>query len=286
MDETQRNQLLKEPPALRDHIRYSIQSNNWCSRIAKLGKDELKQASVVLFVISDCASNESDRSIKPCLILNKRSSHVRQAGDLCCPGGGLNWITDNLFATFLRLPGAPLGSRHTWRETNNKHHIRKKNIRSNLSILLGAGLREAWEEMRLNPFRFKFLGLLPEQPLVMFRRVIYPVVGWASPQQYTPNWEVERIVSITLRNLLNPEHYGRFLPVSASGHKADGRSLQHNSFPCYIHDGIRGRELLWGATYRITMEFLKMVFDFNPPENNSLPVIERQLDEAYMNGSR
>jgi len=286
MDETQINLLLNEPSALRDHIRHSIQSTHWHRRISALERDELKQASVVLFVISNCASGSSNGFVEPCLVLNKRSSQVRQAGDLCCPGGGLNWMTDNLFAKFLRFPGAPLGSRHIWRFIQKDNSIRQKNLRANLSILLTAGLREAWEEMRLNPLRFTFLGVLPEQPLVMFRRVIHPVVGWASPQSYTPNWEVERVVSITLRNLLNPSRYGRFLPVAASGHKTDGHSLQHNSFPCYIHDGQRGRELLWGATYRIALKFLELVFDFNPPAGNSLPVIERQLDEAYMNGSR
>ena len=45
---------------------------------------------------------------EPCLILNKRSDKVRQAGDLCCPGGGIEPRLDTWLARLLTLPCSPL----------------------------------------------------------------------------------------------------------------------------------------------------------------------------------
>ena len=49
---------------------------------------DYRKASVVLFLVGDCPA-ESGARPETCLILNKRSARVRQAGDLCCPGGGI-----------------------------------------------------------------------------------------------------------------------------------------------------------------------------------------------------
>jgi hypothetical protein len=42
---------------------------------------------------------------------------------------------------------------------------------------------------------------------------------------------------------------------------------------------------LWGVTDRIVTLFLELIFKFNAPEINSLPVIHRILDERYLYGS-
>ena len=65
-------------------------------------KDESAQISAVLFLLGPGTDG------KPVLILNKRSRHVRQPSDLCCPGGGVRPALDSFLARWLRLPAPPL----------------------------------------------------------------------------------------------------------------------------------------------------------------------------------
>jgi hypothetical protein len=148
--------------------------------------------------------------------------------------------------------------------------------------LLAASLREALEEMRLNPLGVRFLGPMPSEGLWMFRRVIYPMVGWLPRQRrFLPNWEVDRIVFVPIRRLLQPEWYGIFrLPYD--GYGDPGMS---QGFPCFYHQDEAGSEVLWGATYRIVTVFLEMVFGFRPPEGPGLRVIERGLEKGYWQGA-
>jgi hypothetical protein len=44
------------------------------------------------------------------------------------------------------------------------------------------------------------------------------------------------------------------------------------------------RELLWGATYRIIMNFLTSVMDFVPPDFSRLPVLAGRLKGSYITG--
>jgi hypothetical protein len=138
--------------------------------------------------------------------------------------------------------------------------------------------------MRLNPFGVRFLGPLPVERLVVFRKEIYPFVGWVGkPQCFRPNWEVEDLVYLPIAQLLDPTNYARLqyrintsdtrLPKGAAG-----------EMPCYLHRGPNGSEVLWGATFRITMRFLAIAFDFQPPTAARLPVVVRDLDDTYVNG--
>lgn len=268
--------LLENPAELTERIQRKIGALGLHEELTDTPPAGLKNASVVLFLVSRCV-DEQGRP-EPCVILNKRSPQVPQGGDLCCPGGGISLRRDAFLARLLYLPGSPL-RRWPWRQ--------RRHGGGALNVLLAAGLREAWEEMRLNPLRFNFLGMLPQQHLVMFDRVIYPLVGWASPQPLRPNWEVARIVHVPMRKLIDSHCYGRFRPIVAgtSGH-GSVRPLRQDDFPCFMHDDENGRELLWGATYRITQSFLNLVFDFTPPDIDRLPLASRRLDESYMNGSR
>ena len=279
MEDQSRSALFDSHPSLINHLREQLGALS-PSELAGMDSDKLKRGSVVLFIISPCAGPGGQ--LEPCLILNKRSDKVRQAGDLCCPGGGLSLGLDRTLAHLLKLPGGPL---HRWESWPfwQKHHTESSRT---LALLLAAGLREAWEEMRFNPFRFTFLGMLPKQQLVMFDRVIYPLVGWATQHTLKPNWEVERIISIPIRKLLDPRQYGRFRPMVAASGNGDVQQLRHDDFAGYIHEDDHGREMLWGATYRITQAFLSKVFDFSPPEKAELPVVHRHLDHSYLNGSR
>jgi hypothetical protein len=273
--------LLADPAALKKRIERKMGESGVHESLIDMPDAQQKRATVVLFLLSLCPSDQNSGLLEPCLILNKRSTQVRQAGDLCCPGGGISWRKDRFLGKLIGLPGSPLKSRYRPAHGNRSPGL--------LNVFLAAGLREAWEEMRLNPLRFSFLGLLPQQSLIMFDRVIHPIVGWVSPGRLTPNWEVARIVHVPLRNLLDPRRYGRFrpsMPGSGDDGDEDGMRLRAYDFPCYIHRDEYGSEMLWGATYRITQDFLEMIFDFVPPDIEQLPLAKRSLDPSYITGSR
>lgn len=262
-----------------DRIRHSLDGNGLQTGWGRnLGRGDIKE-SAVLFLLTHHQSEEG-RQAEPCLLLNKRSQKVLQPGDLCCPGGGIE-PQDRLLSRVLRWPFSPLRKWPAWDRW--KRHS-SESI-DGLSMLLATALRECWEEMRLNPFKVSFLGPLPIQKLVMFKREIYPLVGWV-PQGQTlvPNWEVERIVHLPLRRLLEGRHYARYRLTFDT---RQGVSHRKEDFPCFIHNGRGGEEILWGATFRIAMDFLRLVFGFQRPDSGEeAPVIHRRLDDVYLNGSK
>jgi 8-oxo-dGTP pyrophosphatase MutT (NUDIX family) len=258
-------------------IREKLNGNGLSTDWRVPDKHTQKGGSAVLFLLSrHCFDGQ--RHLEPCLILNKRSQRVLQPGDLCCPGGGVEPL-DRLLSRVLRWPFSPLFGWPPWRRWQAKD----PQLARGLSLMLGAGLREAWEEMRLNPLRVTFLGPLQVQPLILFNRSIYPLAGWVSSVKgLQPNWEVERLVLIPLRHLLEPHRYGRYrLYYAAQG----GERQRQEDFPCFIHQGRQGREVLWGATFRIAIDFLERVYGFQPPHPDTVPVVTGRLDRAYMNGS-
>jgi hypothetical protein len=213
--------------------------------------------------------------------LNKRSQRVRQPGDICCPGGGIEPRIDLILARLLRLPASPL---KRWLHYADWRLERPEELRR-LGLLLATALREGFEEMRLNPLAIDFLGGLPPEPLIMFRRVIQPLVVWVGRQQrFNPNWEVERVVKISIKDLLNPERYICYRLSMPSPHQAAAVG-DHLDFPAFRFATPYGTEILWGATFRITMGFLNTVFGFKPPELEASEVVERDLPPQYMTGS-
>ncbi len=238
---------------------------------------DLRQVSAVLFLLG------AGPGKGPTLILNKRSQHVRQPGDLCCPGGGVSPSIDHLLAKWLRLPGTPLSrwaQKIRWRPYHQPD-------RSKLALLLATALREGFEEMRLNPFGVSFLGPMPAQRLVMFKRAIYPLVGWVNRQRhFFPNWEVDKIIRIPVAALFDIGNYARYRISFKVGPKGMP-DTPYRDMPCFVHRQNGQDELLWGATYRITEQFLATVFGYAPPSMASLPVIHRRLDQNYLlRGSR
>jgi hypothetical protein len=237
-------------------------------------------ASAVLFLLG-LMGGENRFSSEPCLILNKRSLKVKQAGDLCCPGGSISLPLDSFFAKLLYLPGSFLSNWPYWHKWRKEQHRQARK----LALLFATSLREGFEEMRLNPFRVKFLGPLPPQQLVMFERVIYPMVCWISGQKrFSPNWEVEEVVYIPLKNLLMHSNYARYRLNIKTQHGNEKNSIVKD-FPCFLHEHNDGVEKLWGATFRITMVFLEIVFGFKPPDIESLPIVHGTLDENYLTGN-
>ena len=110
------------------------------------------------------------------------------------------------------------------------------------------------------------------------------MVCWVRRQKrFRINWEVDKVVYIPLRNLLNPDYYGRYRISMAPNVEIDYHDMT-NDFPCFVHEKEDEKEVLWGATYRIVTLFLKVIFGFEPPDLSSLPVVPGILDENYYNG--
>jgi len=261
-------------------IMYALQERNHNDIVFSKGIIDSSITSAVLFLLGpNC--EEKGFSPTPCLILNKRSLRVKQPGDLCCPGGSISSGLDYYLAKLLYLPGSPLSRWPYWSLWRKKRNMEARS----LALLFATCLREGFEEMRLNPLGVKFLGPLPLQQLVMFRRVIYPMVCWTGRQKrFSPNWEVEKIVYIPLPNLLNPSNYAHYrLHIGPS--QKNGKDLNVKEYPCFLHEHRDEYEVLWGATFRITMVFLEIVFGFKPPDIESLPVVYGSLDENYLTGN-
>jgi hypothetical protein len=239
--------------------------------------EDLPTASAVLLPLGRL---EQAGTVETCLILNKRSQRVRQAGDLCCPGGSVSPRFDWHASRLLGWPFFPLGRWPFWRRWRRE---RPEEARS-LALYLSTALREGFEEMRINPLRVRFLGPLPAQQLVLFRRLIYPMAVWIPNQErFRPSWEVQRIVKIPLGSLLEPSNYVRYR-LRMEFPRATAGSEKTREHPGFRLPGVDGPEVLWGATYRITMAFLNIVFGFVPPAPEHLAIVSASLGAAYLTG--
>ncbi len=276
-----RQSLLHEPPALIRHVTQVLHRQSRPGRFFPRGLSKAEATSAVLVPLSP-GSPAAGHLREPSLVLNKRSARVRQPGDLCFPGGRVAPRLDGLIASVLSRPGLPLARWPFWPEWRGRAPADARR----LALLLAAALRESFEEMRLNPFGVRFLGPLPAQPLQMFRRIIYPVVAWIPRQKrFFPNWEVARVVYLPLADLLEPANYGCYrlrYPDCAGDGPTTGPLQDHG---CFLHRRNGATEILWGATYRIVMVFLRLVFQFEPPAMGRRPVVTGVLTENYLLGS-
>jgi len=233
-------------------------------------------SSAVLCLLSECVKGKGPET-ELCFVFNKRSKLVRQAGDLCFPGGGIDHRFDSLVARLLGLPFFPLGRWPYWKQWK----AQRKKESDLLALLLTTGLRECFEEMRLNPFRTQFLGPMPPQSLQSFQRFLYPMLVWIRHQKrFYPNREVEKVVAIPLNDLLKPEKYVRFR-MRFESYVNGEESIQ--DFPGFFHEDEEGHEVLWGVTYRIVMTILEILFNFVPPDMEDLQVVEGMRDDNYLN---
>jgi hypothetical protein len=273
------NDILQNLPGFIAHVSQSLDRRNQHARLFPKALSDPAIGSAVLFLLG--ANNDGvEASLGPSLILNRRSIKVKQHGDLCCPGGGIAPGIDSFFSKVLQLPFSPLTRWPywvVWRKQRPREAQR-------MALFLATALRESFEEMHLNPLRVKFLGPLPSQNLVMFQRVIFPMVGWVQNQKnFVPNWEVEKVVHIPLRDLLRPQAYARYRLRIRTSPGSDVNPLVEDH-PCFRHFDGHGSDILWGATFQITMVFLEMIFGFKPPPIESLPLFRRTLDESYLTG--
>lgn len=263
--------LLHQSKQFRETIRATLTQN--IPAIEK-GNDPLSATSSVLFLISDVHSAKS-RAKKPYLILTKRSQHVRQPGDLCFPGGGASPRFDALLAKLLSVPGFPFAS---WKHrTGTKLTINH----GRLAQYLATSLRESYEEMRLLPLRLHFLGPLPPHRLILYDRIIYPMVAWTKRRQfYRANGEVEKLIFISFEALLDSRNYAFFRLAYPEGIPLH-IDTSRGEMPCFLHQDGDQTEVLWGATYRIVVNFLYQLFGFSPPSIDELPRIKNHLKPGY-----
>ncbi|MEJ5359958.1 MAG: CoA pyrophosphatase [Desulfobacterales bacterium] len=237
---------------------------------------DLAATSAVLVLLGAAPAGSGYAVGEPCLIFNKRSRAVRQPGDLCFAGGGVTRSFDGLLARLVRLPFGPLGRwphRRRWERENPL-------LWRWVALYAATALREAFEEMRLNPRRIAFLGPLPPQRLSLFRRILYPIAAWLRGRpRFRPNWEVERIVWVPLAAFLDPANYVHYrvaAPAAAANRVRD--------VPAFRFGTPAGEEILWGVTFRITLALLAICFSFSPPPLEALPLLEGKLPEDYLTG--
>jgi hypothetical protein len=283
---TERLKLLDDPVLFRGHLLQKLGgSDAHPGLFPDHSVKDLAPSSVMLLLARMPGQKEGGFSKtrgrgEICIVLNKRSRRVRQAGDLCCPGGAVEPQLDHWLAKVLLLPGSPLWMWPHWARFRRQSPQESRL----LALLLATSLRESWEEMRLNPLGLRFLGFMKPQRLRLYRRVIYPMVGWAYLQKrFVPSWEVESVVRVPLSSLLEMNHYARFRLYIPPEFK-ERFPEESQDYPCFIHENGNDTELLWGATYWIVTRFIERIFDFKPPESGELPLVPGVLDEGYIYG--
>jgi 8-oxo-dGTP pyrophosphatase MutT (NUDIX family) len=119
-----------------------------------------------------------------------------------------------------------------------------------------AALREAYEEIALNPALVSIEGWIHPVMTLVSASLIMPLVATvpSRPHVMASPAEVERVFDVPLRDLADPEIFheerwsfpGRPIPDSADG-----------SFPVWFFE-VEG-ELIWGATARMIYELLRVV---------------------------
>ncbi|MCG6534558.1 MAG: hypothetical protein L7F78_07675 [Syntrophales bacterium LBB04] len=212
--------------------------------------------------------------------LIKRSARVAQPGDLSCPGGLLHAFIDPVLAPLISagiipvLKGGPL----------RYAQLRDRETFRFISLFLANAVREAWEETGLSPWNILFLGPLPSYSLLLFRRTIFPLIGFVKREwHFRPNSEVDRVIEIPLMAFLDESNYGLY-NVETSSELKPVRE-RPREFPCLITRDDRGNEeILWGATFYIIMSFLKIVFNLEIPKLHSKRIINRVLGPEYLTG--
>ena len=245
------------------------------------GDDDWRAAGVlVLLFYRKAGTAQAGHQGEFVFQLIKRSASVPQPGDLSCPGGMLHLFVDSLLSPLVSTGLLPImrGKSLAYARQRPSDAFRA------LSLFFTNALRESWEEIRLNPLNVRFLGPLPSTDLIVFRRSIFPLVGFVKDEWVCrPNWEVEKVVEIPLRDFFLAENYGTvavetFIPMR-------GPIERIRDFPCLIHHDRTGvSEILWGATMNILMNFIRTVFDFAPPLYGSDRVIKKSLFENYITG--
>lgn len=247
---------------------------------SRTSKERILAAGVLLLMFEkECPAPHEDQRAKFSFLLIKRSSKVAQPGDLSCPGGMLNPFIDPMLRLLITCRMLPIfrGKARKYAQNRDLETFRF------LTLFLANALRETWEEINLCPLKIDFLGSLPTYSLHLFRRMIFPLVGFVSQKStFHPNNEVERIVDIPLGIFFHEENYATYQIDLSDSSTTDGRYPME--FPCLIYrDDLGNEDILWGATYYIIMNFLHIVFGYTVPKMHPQKVIKKILSSEYVN---
>jgi 8-oxo-dGTP pyrophosphatase MutT (NUDIX family) len=207
--------------------------------------------------------------------LIKRSDKISQGGDISCPGGMLRPVFDKIFSFFIKAGLFP--SLH--KQIINATIMKDKEEIDLINLFLINALREAWEEIGLNPFRVSFLGALPCYSLLVAARTIFPLVCLVpEPFKFRLSAEVEKIVEIPVSTFFDSSKYALLdveMPFSSI--------ITNKQFPCLtLAAGDDEREILWGATFNIIMNFLRIISNESLPIPSSCETIKKILSKNYI----
>jgi hypothetical protein len=211
--------------------------------------------------------------------LIKRSESVSQSGDISCPGGMLQPAQDRRMSHLLKAGLIPA---FNGRKLNSSQFTDKETA-SLIRLFLTTALREAWEEVGLNPCNAVFLGALPSYSLMLLARTIFPVVCLTpKPFKYRLSSEVEKILEIPISFFFDSDNYAILDIKTSLG--MDTVPLQYE-MPCLIiPDGLGGEDVLWGATFNIINNFLNIISDHSLPSASSLRTLNKVLTVNYISG--
>jgi 8-oxo-dGTP pyrophosphatase MutT (NUDIX family) len=249
------------------------------SLIAKANKTDSPHLEAGVVLLLHYKSNQESPEYVFQLI--KRSEKVKQAGDISCPGGILHPVIDKSGSFFLKAGIIPALRKQI---LNYAVHKDKKTI-SLVRLFLTNALRETWEEIGLIPFNILFLGALPCYSLTSFARTIYPLVCLTpDPFKYRLSSEVDKILEIPLSFFFHSSNYASLEIGTPMGGSASG---QNNKFPCLvIPDETENVDILWGATFNIITNFLRIISDNSLPLPSASRTITKVLTNSYISGNR
>ena len=215
-------------------------------------------------------------------LLIKRSDAVVQSGDISCPGGMLERPVDEMLSHIVRKTGIlRTAGNQTLHELPNKDEQTLSLIR----LFLMNALRESWEEIGLSPLNVEFLGALPVYSLTLFTRTIFPLVCLVKDHwPYRPNDEVDKVLEIPISLFFRNSSYALLELVPENGISDPHHNL---SFPCLvIPDGKGGEDILWGATFHIVTNFLRVVTGVVLPAEAPGRIVTKTLTSHYTSGHR
>jgi 8-oxo-dGTP pyrophosphatase MutT (NUDIX family) len=196
-------------------------------------------------------------------VLNKRSRHVSQPGDLCFPGGHPDPRKDRALAAILPRLLAREG-----RANLDAARLRDPEGFSILRYHLAGALRECFEEVGVAPWNQTFLGALPPYRMEARRRIIHPMAAMLRPGtriRKNPR-EIEKNLRLPVGDLFDKDRYG-LLTLRITGKTRQIYPVDEFTVPCYlVRDPEGGFEALWGATFKIVLAFARAVMGFEPPE--------------------
>ena len=249
------------------------------SLIAETNKTDWSHLEAGVVLLLHYKSNQENPEYVFQLI--KRSEKVTQAGDISCPGGILHPAIDKSASFFLKTGIIPALRKQI---LNYARHKDKKTI-SLIRLFLTTALREAWEEIGLIPFNVLFLGALPCYSLTSFATTIYPLLCLTlKPFRYKLSSEVDKILEIPLSFFFQSSNYASLEIETPMG---DGAVSQNNKFPCLVIPDNRGNiDILWGATFNIITNFLRIISDDSLPIPSASRTIKKVLTNSYISGNR